>query len=181
MNKQRLFLFIPLIIFAILAVLFWRGLSLNPSEMPSALLNKPVPVFELPVLPAPENPQGLTSASQEMLKGKVSLLNVWATWCVTCRQEHEFLNTLKAQGILIYGINYKDNTEDAQQWLAELHNPYVYSVIDEDGRLGLNLGVFGAPETYVIDRQGVIRYKHIGDVNAQVWEKTIKPIVDSLK
>jgi cytochrome c biogenesis protein CcmG/thiol:disulfide interchange protein DsbE len=180
-NKQRLFLFIPLIIFAILAVLFWRGLSLNPSEMPSALLNKPVPVFELPVLPAPENPQGLTSASQEMLKGKVSLLNVWATWCVTCRQEHEFLNTLKAQGILIYGINYKDNTEDAQQWLAELHNPYVYSVIDEDGRLGLNLGVFGAPETYVIDRQGVIRYKHIGDVNAQVWEKTIKPIVDSLK
>ncbi|MCE3252865.1 MAG: DsbE family thiol:disulfide interchange protein [Cellvibrio sp.] len=180
MNKQRLFLFVPLVIFAVLAVLFWRGLSLNPSEMPSALLNKPVPVFELPVLPAPENPQGLVNANQEMLKGKVSLLNVWATWCVTCRQEHEFLNTLKAQGVPIYGINYKDNTEDAQQWLAELHNPYVYSVIDEDGRLGLNLGVFGAPETYVIDKQGVIRYKHIGDVNAQVWEKTIKPIVDSL-
>jgi cytochrome c biogenesis protein CcmG/thiol:disulfide interchange protein DsbE len=179
-NKQRLFLFVPLVIFAVLAVLFWRGLSLNPSEMPSALLNKPVPVFELPVLPAPENPQGLVNANQEMLKGKVSLLNVWATWCVTCRQEHEFLNTLKAQGVPIYGINYKDNTEDAQQWLAELHNPYVYSVIDEDGRLGLNLGVFGAPETYVIDKQGVIRYKHIGDVNAQVWEKTIKPIVDSL-
>jgi cytochrome c biogenesis protein CcmG/thiol:disulfide interchange protein DsbE len=179
-NKQRLFLFVPLVIFAVLAVLFWRGLSLDPSEMPSALLNKPVPVFELPVLPAPENPQGLVNANQEMLKGKVSLLNVWATWCVTCRQEHEYLNTLKAQGVPIYGINYKDNTEDAQQWLAELHNPYVYSVVDEDGRLGLNLGVFGAPETYVIDKQGVIRYKHIGDVNAQVWEKTIKPIVDSL-
>ncbi len=180
MNKQRLFLFIPLAIFAGLAILFWRGLSLNPNEMPSALLNKPVPAFELPVLPAPENPQGLVRANQEMLKGKVSLLNVWATWCVTCRQEHEFLNTLKAQGILIYGINYKDNNEDAQRWLAELHNPYVYSVTDEDGRLGLNLGVFGAPETYVIDKQGIIRYKHIGDVNAQVWEKTIKPIVDSL-
>jgi len=180
MNKQRLFLFIPLAIFAALAVLFWRGLSLNPNEMPSALLNKPVPPFELPVLPAPENPQGLVSANQEMLKGKVSLLNVWATWCTTCRQEHEFLNTLKAQGILIYGINYKDNGEDAQRWLAELHNPYVFSVTDEDGRLGLNLGVFGAPETYVIDKQGVVRYKHIGDVNAQVWEKTIKPIFDSL-
>mgnify|MGYP003576402967 FL=1 len=149
--------------------------------MPSALLNKPVPAFELPVLPAPENPQGLAHANHEMLKGKVSLLNVWATWCVTCRQEHEFLNKLKAQGVLIYGINYKDNAEDAQRWLAELHNPYVFSVTDEDGRLGLNLGVFGAPETYVLDKQGVIRYKHIGDVNAQVWEKTIKPIFESLK
>jgi cytochrome c biogenesis protein CcmG, thiol:disulfide interchange protein DsbE len=180
MNKQRLFLFIPLAIFALLGVLFWRGLSLDPNEMPSALLNKPVPAFDLPVLPAPENPQGLVNANQDMLKGKVSLLNVWATWCTTCRQEHEFLNTLKAQGILIYGINYKDNSEDAQRWLTELHNPYVFSVIDEDGRLGLNLGVFGAPETYVIDKQGVIRYKHIGDVNTQVWEKTIKPIFDSL-
>jgi len=180
MNKQRLFLFVPLVIFVLLGVLFWRGLSLDPNEMPSALLNKPVPAFDLPVLPAPENPQGLVTANQEMLKGKVSLLNVWATWCTTCRQEHEFLNTLKAQGILIYGINYKDNSEDAQRWLAELHNPYVFSVVDEEGRLGLNLGVFGAPETYVIDKQGVIRYKHIGDVNAQVWEKTIKPIFNSL-
>lgn len=180
MNKQRLFLFIPLAIFVLLGVLFWRGLSLDPNEMPSALLNKPVPAFDLSVLPAPENPQGLVKANQDMLKGKVSLLNVWATWCTTCRQEHEFLNTLKAQGILIYGINYKDNAEDAQRWLSELHNPYVFSVLDEEGRLGLNLGVFGAPETYVIDKQGVIRYKHIGDVNAQVWEKTIKPIFNSL-
>ena len=181
MNKQRLFLFIPVAIVVALALLFWRGLSLDPNEMPSALLNKPVPAFELPVLSAPENPQGLVNANQEMLKGNVSLLNVWATWCVTCRQEHEFLNTLKAQGILIYGINYKDNNDDAQQWLAELHNPYAFSVIDADGRLGLNLGVFGAPETYVIDKQGVIRYKHIGDVHAKVWEETIKPIFDSLK
>jgi cytochrome c biogenesis protein CcmG/thiol:disulfide interchange protein DsbE len=181
MNKQRLFLFIPLAVFALLAVLFWRGLSLNPNEMPSALLNKPVPAFELPVLPAPENPQGLVNANQEMLKDRVSLLNVWATWCTTCRQEHEFLNTLKAQGILIYGINYKDNTEDAQRWLAELHNPYVYSVTDEDGRLGLNLGVFGAPETYVIDKHGVIRYKHIGDVNQDVWNKVLAPIIKELQ
>lgn len=181
MNKQRLFLFIPLLVFVVLAIFFWRGLSLDPNAMPSALLNKPVPVFELPVLPAPENPSGLVTANQELLKGRVSLLNVWATWCVTCRQEHEFLNTLKAQGIPIYGINYKDNNNDAQNWLAELHNPYVFSVIDADGRLGLNLGVFGAPETYIIDKQGVIRYKHIGDVNAAVWENTIKPIFNSLQ
>jgi cytochrome c biogenesis protein CcmG/thiol:disulfide interchange protein DsbE len=181
MNKQRLFLFLPLLVFAILVIFFWRGLSLDPSAMPSALLNKPVPVFELPVLPAPENPQGLEMANQELFKGRVSLLNVWATWCVTCRQEHEFLNTLKAQGISIYGINYKDNDDDAQNWLAELHNPYVFSVVDADGRLGLNLGVFGAPETYVVDRQGVIRYKHIGDVNAVVWENTIKPIFEGLQ
>lgn len=181
MNKQRLFLFIPLVIFVALGVLFWRGLSLNPNEMPSALLNKPVPAFELPVLPAPENPSGLAVANHEMLKGKVSLLNVWATWCVTCRQEHEFLNKLKGQGVVIYGINYKDDNEDAQRWLAELHNPYVYSVTDIDGRLGLNLGVFGAPETYVVDKQGIIRYKHIGDVNEENWNSTIKPIFDSLK
>lgn len=180
MNKQRLFLFIPVVVVAALAVLFWRGLSLDPNEMPSALLNKTVPAFELPVLPAPENPEGLVTANQEMFKGKVSLLNVWATWCVTCREEHEFLNTLKAQGIPIYGINYKDNNDDAQRWLAELHNPYVFSVVDADGRMGLNLGVFGAPETYVIDKEGVIRYKHIGDVHAKVWEETIKPIFDSL-
>jgi len=180
MNKQRLFLFIPLAIFVLLGVLFWRGLSLDPNEMPSALLNKPVPVFELPVIPAPENPQGLVTANQEMLKGKVSLLNVWATWCLPCRQELPFFNTLKAQGIQIYGINYKDDNAEAQRWLSEFHNPFVFSVLDADGRLGVNLGVFGYPETYVVDKQGVIRYKHIGEMNAQIWEKTIKPIFDSL-
>ncbi len=181
MNKQRALLFLPLIIFAILAVLFWRGLSLDPNKMPSALLNKPVPAFNLPLLPASENPAGMTSATQESFKGQVSLLNVWATWCVTCRQEHEFLNKLKQQGIAIYGVNYKDSNEEAQQWLTELHNPYVFSVVDEDGRFGLDLGVFGAPETYVIDKQGVIRYKHIGDINQKIWDETLKPIVDGLQ
>ena len=180
MNKQRIFLFIPLVVFAVLAAFFWRGLSLDPSSMPSALLNKPVPAFELPVISATENPQGLVKANQEMLKGKVSLLNVWATWCLPCREEHAFLNTLKVQCIPIYGINYKDSTEDAQRWLAELHNPYVYTVSDADGRLGADLGVFGYPETYVVDKQGIIRYKHIGEMDANTWEKTIKPIFDSL-
>ena len=181
MNKQRLFLFIPLVIFAVLAILFWRGLSLNPDEMPSALLNKPVPVFDLTVVSAAENPPELVKANQEMIKGKAGLLNVWATWCAPCKQEHPFLNVLKAQGVPIYGINYKDNVDDAQRWLAELHNPYVFTVLDDDGRLALNLGVFGYPETYVVDKQGVIRYKHIGIVNEENWNETIKPIYESLK
>jgi cytochrome c biogenesis protein CcmG/thiol:disulfide interchange protein DsbE len=180
MNKQRLMLFIPLAIFMVLVVFFWRGLSLDPNEMPSALIDKPVPVFKLPVLPATENPAGITQVDQQIFKGQVSLLNVWATWCVTCRQEHEFLIKLKNQGVIIYGINYKDDYLEAQKWLAELHNPYVLSVVDADGRLGLNLGVFGAPETYVVDKQGMIRYKHIGDVNPQVWEEKLKPLVMSL-
>jgi cytochrome c biogenesis protein CcmG/thiol:disulfide interchange protein DsbE len=181
MNKQRLFLFAPLAIFMVLAILFWRGLSLDPTEMPSALLNKPVPVFDLPVIPAEENPPELIRANQEMIKGKVNLLNVWATWCLPCKQEHPFLNALKAQGVAIYGINYKDSPEDVQRWLTELHNPYVFSVEDADGRLAVDLGVFGYPETYVVDKQGVIRYKHIGVVNEENWNATIKPIIDSLE
>ena len=181
MNKQRLMLFIPLAVFAVLALLFWRGLSLDPHAMPSALLNKPVPAFRLPVLPAAENPAGVQEVDESIFKGQVSLLNVWATWCVTCRVEHEFLNQLKREGVAIYGVNYKDDSAAAQQWLRDLHNPYVLSVMDVDGRLGLNLGVFGAPETYVIDKQGIIRYKHIGDVNAQVWQQTLEPLVKQLR
>lgn len=179
-NKQRLFLFIPLAVFLVLAILFWRGLSLDPNNMPSALINKPVPAFNLPVLPAAENPAGVVQGNEQLFKGKVSLLNVWATWCVTCRQEHEFLMELKQRGVIIFGINYKDESEAAQKWLAELHNPYVLSVVDADGRFGLDLGVFGAPETYVVDQQGVIRYKHIGDVNPQVWKEKLEPLMISL-
>lgn len=176
MNKQRLFLFIPLVVFTVLALFFWRGLSLDPNKMPSALLDKPVPPFSLPRL---ENPQELRTHS--LLQGKVSLLNVWATWCVTCRAEHAFLNQLKQQGVHIIGIDYKDNLQDAQRWIAELGNPYADIVSDEDGRLGLDLGVFGAPETYVVDKQGIIRYKYIGDLNQKVWDETIQPIFKSME
>jgi len=176
MNKQRLFLFIPVAVFAVLVVLFWRGLSLDPNEMPSALLNKPVPKFSLPRL---ENAQD--SRNENLLQGKVTLLNVWATWCVTCREEHAFLNQLQKTGIHIIGIDYKDNTVDAQRWIAELGNPYDDIIVDEEGRLGLDLGVFGAPETYVVDKRGVIRYKHIGDLNQKVWTETIQPIVKALE
>lgn len=176
MNKARLLLFIPLVLFAILALLFWRGLSLDPNNMPSALLNKPVPAFSLPRL---ENLQ--ETRDENILKGQVSLLNIWATWCETCYIEHPFLLQLKAQGVHIVGVDYKDKTESAQQWIAKYGNPYNEIVVDEDGRLGLDLGVFGAPETYVVDKNGVIRYKHIGDVNQKTWSEKIKPVVDSLQ
>ena len=175
MNKQRLFLFLPLVIFAVLALLFWRGLSLNPNDMPSALLNKPVPIFKLPRL---ENPQ--ETRDQSFFIGKVTLLNFWATTCVTCREEHAFLNQLKSQGVHIIGVDYEDNVVDAQRWIAQLGNPYDDIIVDEEGRLGLDLGVFGLPETYVIDKQGIIRYKHIGDLNQKVWDEIIKPIVEKL-
>lgn len=175
MNKQRLKLFIPLVIFAVLGVLFWRGLSLDPNSMPSALLDKPVPKFSLPHL---ENLQ--ETRDENIFKGKVSILNVWATWCETCRIEHPFLLQLKAQGVPIIGVDYKDKTEDAQRWITQLGNPYDVVIIDEDGRLGLDLGVFGAPETYVVDKDGIIRYKHIGDLNQKSWDEKIKPVFDKL-
>ena len=176
MNKQRVFLFIPLVVFAVLAAFFWRGLSLNPNDMPSALLNKPVPKFSLPRL---ENLQELRS--ENILQGKVTLLNMWSTTCVTCKEEHAFLNELKKQGMHIIGVNHKDVTADAQRWIAELGNPYDDIIVDEEGYFGLDLGVFGLPETYVVDKQGVIRYKHIGDLNQKVWEETIQPIVKALE
>jgi cytochrome c biogenesis protein CcmG, thiol:disulfide interchange protein DsbE len=175
MNKQRLFLFIPIAIFAVLAILFWRGLSLDPNKMPSALLNKPVPVFSLPRL---ENLQ--ETRTESIFKGQVTLLNVWATWCETCHAEHLFLQKLKDQGVNIVGIDYKDNNEDALRWIAQLGNPYSEILVDEDGRFGLDLGVFGAPETYVVDAKGVIRFKHIGELNQKVWDEVVKPVVDGL-
>ena len=176
MNKQRALLFIPLVVFAVLALFFWRGLSLNPNDMPSALLNKPVPKFSLPRLVNQEE-----FRNEKIFQGKVTLLNVWSTTCVTCREEHAFLNELNKQGLHIIGVDHKDDTTDARRWIAELGNPYDDIVIDEEGLLGLDLGVFGLPETYVIDKQGVIRYKHIGDVNQKVWDETIKPIVNALE
>lgn len=175
MNKQRLFLFIPLVVFFVLGIFFYIGLSRDPNAMPSALLNKPVPPFSLPRL---ENSEQFRD--QSLLKGRVTLLNVWATWCVTCKEEHAFLNQLKEQGVRIIGVDYKDDPEKALRWIATLGNPYEDIIVDEDGRFGLDLGVFGAPETYVIDASGVIRYKHIGDLNQAVWDEKIKPVISNL-
>jgi cytochrome c biogenesis protein CcmG/thiol:disulfide interchange protein DsbE len=171
---KRLKLFLPLLIFAVLAVFLLRGLKLDPHEMPSALLDKPWPSFSLPTL---ENSQLVT---EKTLRGQKALVNVWATWCITCRVEHPFLMQLAQNGVLIYGISYKDKSVEAQQWLQEKGSPYRFTIIDSDGKLGIDLGVFGAPETYFIDSSGVIRYKHVGDLNERVWSEKLQAVWNSM-
>lgn len=173
---QRLKLFIPLIIFVILALFLWRGLSLDPNAMPSALIDKTFPEFSLPTL---DDETRLTT--REELIGEIALVNVWATWCVACRVEHPFLNQLAERGARIVGINYKDNTEAARQWLAGLGNPYQWNIVDTTGRLGIDLGVSGAPETYLLDSKGVIRHKHVGVVDQRVWDEKFLPVIATLK
>jgi cytochrome c biogenesis protein CcmG/thiol:disulfide interchange protein DsbE len=171
---NRLKLFLPLVIFAILAIFLMRGLKLDPNAMPSALLDKPWPVFSLPTLESGE------IVSEKNLLNQKALVNIWATWCVTCHVEHPFLIQLQQQGITIYSVNYKDNQADAKTWLQEKGNPYRFTIIDADGKLGIDLGVFGAPETYFIDSHGVIRYKHVGDLNERVWNEKLKAIWNQL-
>lgn len=162
----RLLLFIPLGLFFILAIFLWKGLSIDPRELPSALLDKPFPEFSLPALETPE--RVLTTKD---FVGRPVLVNVWATWCPSCRQEHEQLLAIAASGqIPIIGLNYKDERASAMSWLQQLGNPYQFNIYDQDGMLGLDLGVYGAPETYLLDAQGVIRHRHVGVVTAQTWQ-----------
>ena len=174
---SRLKLFIPLAIFAVLALLFWRGLSIDPSDMPSALIDKPVPEFSLPALAE----SSTVLLTQDLFKGQVSLINIWATWCVSCRVEHSYLLTLAAEGVAIVGVNYKDDSLAARRWLQDLGDPYQVNIVDAKGYLGLDLGVFGAPETYLVDAEGVIRYKHVGIVDARVWHEILQPVVAHLE
>ncbi len=174
MNNRKLFAFIPLVIFIVLGIFLWRGLSIDPTELPSELADKkrPVPAFELPSLVEPSR-----LLSNADLKGEVALLNVWATWCPTCKEEHGYLNRLaRDEGVTIYGINYKDEPGKAREWLRRYLNPYKQVILDEEGTLGLDMGVYGAPETYVLDAEGVVRYRHVGAVDAQVW-KTLKQVM----
>ena len=166
----RLKLFVPLAMFTLLAAFLFRGLSLDPKEMPSALIDQPLPQFSLPLL----GDKG--ELARDDVVGKVSLFNVWATWCISCRVEHPYLQQLADAGIPIYGINYKDEDAEALLWLKELGNPYIANVADRDGELGLDLGVFGAPETYLVDAAGVIRYRHVGVVNERVWSTILQPL-----
>ncbi len=170
----RLKLFLPLFLFALLALVLFRGLSLDPAAMPSALIDRPLPAFELPALGAD------TLLRQSDLTGQVALLNVWATWCVSCRVEHPYLKQLADQGIPIYGLNYKDTDADALRWLAELGNPYRLTIADREGTLGLDLGVYGAPETYLLDAGGVVRYRHVGVIDDTVWRTVLEPVYREL-
>lgn len=171
---SRLKLFLPLFLFAVLALFLFRGLSLDPMEMPSALIDRPLPEFSLP------------SLGEEILldraavTGEVSLLNVWATWCFSCRVEHPYLQTLADAGVPIIGLNYKDEDAAALRWLEELGDPYRATIVDREGTLGLDLGVYGAPETYLLDADGVIRYRHVGVVDENVWQGILQPLYRNL-
>ncbi|MDZ7784950.1 MAG: DsbE family thiol:disulfide interchange protein [Halioglobus sp.] len=171
----RLKLFLPLFLFAILALFLFRGLSLDPREMPSALIDRPLPQFSLPALGAQRQ------LAREDITGEVSLLNVWATWCISCRVEHPYLQRLADEGVPIYGLNYKDEDVAARRWLDELGNPYRLNIADHQGTLGLDLGVFGAPETYLLDADGVVRYRHVGVVDDNVWQTVLRPLYRELK
>jgi cytochrome c biogenesis protein CcmG/thiol:disulfide interchange protein DsbE len=167
---------IPLVLFILLVAFLAVGLRHDPHEVPSPLIDKPAPVFQLAQL---KDPAKTFSAAD--MRGKIWLLNVWASWCVTCRDEHPLLLQYARSGALpIYGLNYKDKREDALSWLGELGDPYVLSVSDNDGRVGIDYGVYGAPETYLIDRNGIIRFKQIGPVTPDIWKEKILPLASQL-
>lgn len=167
---------IPLALFIALVVFLFIGLQRDPHEVPSPLINRPAPAFQLPQL----QEQTKTFTAQEM-RGKVWLLNVWATWCVACRDEHPMLIEYAESGAVpIYGLNYKDDRAAALQLLREEGNPYVLNAFDADGRVAIDYGVYGAPESYLIDRNGIIRFKKIGPITPDVWEGEILPLARRL-
>jgi len=167
---------IPLGLFMVLIVFLAIGLTRDPHEVPSPLINKPAPTFRLPQLKDPSK-----TFSAEDMRGKVWILNVWASWCVSCRDEHPLLiEYAKSGAVPIYGLNYKDQRDNALGWLSELGDPYVLSASDEDGRVAIDYGVYGAPETYLIDQTGTIRFKQIGAVTPNVWANKILPLAQEL-
>jgi cytochrome c biogenesis protein CcmG/thiol:disulfide interchange protein DsbE len=168
---------IPLAIFIVLLAFLWVGLGRDPREVPSPLIGKPAPAFSLSQLHEPS--QALSNSD---LKGKVWLLNVWASWCVSCREEHPLLMQLAASKIVpIYGLDYKDDPGAGKDWLAQNGNPYTTSIVDRDGRVGIDYGVYGVPETFVVDKAGVIRYKQIGPLSIEALQQKILPLVKELQ
>jgi len=162
--------------FAALVLLLGVGLTLKPREVPSPLIGKPAPAFELPLLHAPDK----TFAQKDML-GKVWVLNVWASWCPPCLVEHPVITALaRARLAPVVGLNYKDARDDALPWLKKNGDPFEFSVFDATGRIGIDYGVYGVPETYVIDRKGVIRYKHIGPLTPEVSSGKVQPMLKEL-
>jgi cytochrome c biogenesis protein CcmG/thiol:disulfide interchange protein DsbE len=168
----------PLIIFVALVGLLAVGLNLNPREVPSPLIGKPAPAFDLPQLANPE-----ARFTPKEMQGRVWLLNVWASWCVSCREEHPVLIEYAQKGALppLVGLNYKDKREDGLRWLKRYGDPYLVTAFDADGRVGIDYGVYGVPETYLIDKAGVIRFKQIGPITPEALEKKILPLIKELE
>ncbi len=174
---KSLRLLLPLGVFVVIVAFLWVGLSRDPREVPSPLVGQPAPAFKLAQLHAPD--QQFRTAD---MKGQVWLLNVWASWCVSCRVEHPLLIELaKASVVPVIGLNYKDKANEGKAWLAQHGDPYRLSVVDADGRVGIDWGVYGVPETFVVDKNGIIRYKHIGPVTAEALQSKIIPLVRELQ
>lgn len=168
---------IPLGIFIVIVVFLGVGLTLDPRKIPSPLIDKPAPAFTLAQLSDPGK-----TLSQKDLLGQVWVLNVWASWCVACREEHPVLvEFAKSKMAPIYGLNYKDKRADALAWLRQFGDPYVMSIVDDAGRTGIDYGVYGVPETFIIDKQGVIRYKNIGPVTPEILQAKILPLIRKLQ
>jgi cytochrome c biogenesis protein CcmG/thiol:disulfide interchange protein DsbE len=168
---------LPVVIFALLVIFFWVGLGRDPSYVPSPLVGKTAPSFALPQLGNPASE--LTDAA---FKGQVSLLNVWATWCTGCRQEHDtLLRIARENDVPIFGLNWKDDVPQALQWLQQLGDPYTATGVDADGREAINWGVYGAPETFLIDANGVILYKHIAPLTMEIWEAEFVPRIQAAR
>lgn len=168
---------IPLALFIVLLVFLAIGLTRDPREVPSPLIGKPAPVFALAQLHEPQK----TFESKSML-GKVWLLNTWASWCVACREEHPILlEWSKTKSVPLIGLDYKDKPQDGRQWLARFGNPYDLSISDLDGRVGIDFGVYGVPETFLIDKQGIIRYKQIGPITPEALRDKIIPLIEELQ
>lgn len=170
-------IFAPVLVFAAIAAVFAVGLGRDPSAIPSTLLDRPLPQFDLP--PILGYDKGLASAD---LIGEVSLLNVFGSWCVSCHIEHPFLMQLAGSGeVPIYGLNWRDKPGDGAAWLTRLGDPYRRIGDDQAGRVIFDLGVTGAPETFVIDKDGRVRYKHVGPITPEVWSKTLRPLIEELR
>ncbi len=168
---------VPLGIFLVMSVFLYRGLSIDPKKIPSPYIDKPAPAFSLPTLQDADVMFG-----PEDMKGQVWILNVWATWCNACAAEHEMLNILaKRGGIKIVGLDWKDERQDALNWLANRGNPYVITVFDKKGGVAIDWGVYGAPESFVVDKKGIVRYKHVGPIGIEDARDTIIPMIKKLE
>jgi cytochrome c biogenesis protein CcmG/thiol:disulfide interchange protein DsbE len=173
---RRLIYLLPLVVIAAFAVAFYVQIGNDPQKLPSALIDKPLPTFNLP--PIDGNGPGVSNAD---VKGKVVLINVWASWCPPCRVEHPILMGIASSGVAIYGVNYKDKPEDAKRFLAQLGNPFIAIGADKDGKLAVDLGVYGYPETFIVDAGGTIRYRHAGPISKPDWDLTLLPIMKKLQ
>ena len=182
-SMKRVKLFLPLVIFAMAGIFFYVVLTridsgqYDPQAMPSALVNKPFPAFSEQRVEAPQQ-----LVTQRDLLGEIAIVNVWATWCPSCHIEHPYLNALaRDKGVVIYGVNYNDELQKARNWLAQKGNPYRFNIFDKRGRLGLDMGVTGAPETYLIDHRGFVRLRYQGPLNEKVWQQTFVPLIEQLR